>query len=81
MGIAVREEILEGNLPEHPDRIEFGLYCETFLDGWISTLEFEPEPNEDPEEDSEEEPNYESDSEPENELEYVLGLGPKPELE
>ncbi|XP_022856726.1 uncharacterized protein LOC111377830 [Olea europaea var. sylvestris] len=77
MGIVVRDEMLEGNPPEHPERIEFELYCETFLDRWISTLEPEPEPEEDLEENPEEEPSYESNSD--NEPEYVPGQ--KPELE
>lgn len=51
MDIVVRDEILEDNPPEYPKMIEFELYCETFLDRWISTLVPQPEPEGDPEED------------------------------
>ncbi|CAI9776791.1 unnamed protein product [Fraxinus pennsylvanica] len=61
--------------------IEFELYCETFLDRWISTLETELKLEEDPEEDPEDELYYESDLKSENEREYVPGLEPEPEHE
>jgi hypothetical protein len=81
MGVVVRDEILEGNPPEHPEVIEFEQYCGTFLNRWIDTLEPELEeedPEEDPEEDLEEEHYYESDSEQGDEPEYVPGLEAEP---
>lgn len=32
MGIMVRDEMLEGNPPEHQNTIDFNIYCQTLLD-------------------------------------------------
>ncbi|XP_022889144.1 protein TsetseEP-like [Olea europaea var. sylvestris] len=67
MGVIVRDEMLEGNHPEHPNTIEFGIYCQTFLDRWSESLELQSEiviePNNEVEPELKPEPQFESDPE------------------
>ncbi|XP_022883722.1 protein TsetseEP-like [Olea europaea var. sylvestris] len=74
MGVIVGDEMLEGNHPEHPNTIEFGIYCQNFLDRWSESLEPQPdiviEPNNEVELELELEPEPQFESDPEEDPEW-----------
>lgn len=75
MGVTVKNEMLKGNPPEHPNTIEFGIYYQALLDRQSESLEPQPKIVNELDDEDEVEP------EPQPEPRFELDLEKDPEWE